>query len=98
MFSPDDINADIVLLNDKPFMVNDEPTRDPRGRVIAFVYEAEIMQGKPVGNDDIEMIAHFSADDIRDLPVDTFAFADHRSTLMQHIKLHMKQHARNENY
>jgi nicotinamide mononucleotide adenylyltransferase/ADP-ribose pyrophosphatase YjhB (NUDIX family) len=98
LFSPDDTSAEIVLLRDKPFVVNDEPTRDPRGRVIAFVYEAEIIQGTPVGNDDIEMIAHFSPDEIRDLPVDAFAFADHRSTLMQHIDMHIKQHVRNENY
>jgi ADP-ribose pyrophosphatase YjhB (NUDIX family) len=85
LFSPDDKAAKLILRNDIPFLIHDDPHRDPRDRVIAFVYEAEILDWTPVGNDDITELLYLSPEEVIAMPVTEFAFADHKQALLKHI-------------
>lgn len=85
LFDPHDTQKSLRLTTDQPLRMLDDPTRDPRGRVISFVYEAEVLGGTLVGSDDAEEeLTYVSPDELDTIDPSQFAFHDHYETLVLH--------------
>lgn len=84
LFSPDDSEQKLELINSDPLWINDDPRRDPRWPVVSFVYEAKILWWTPIGADDINWLVFVSPEELDNIPIEDFAFPDHRESLLKH--------------
>lgn len=84
LFKEDDLKKNIQITSEQPLRINDKPNRDPRWRVISFIYEWVIKGWTLHASDDAAELLFVDPADIESIPDSQFAFLDHKESLLRH--------------
>ncbi len=92
LFQENDALKNIKITSQQPLRINDDPERDPRWRVISFVYQWIIQWWTLSASSDADAIAWIqliNPNNIESIPDEDFAFLDHKKSLLRYRDMYL---------